>query len=61
MLSGCLLISEGVVEARFADFEARGGLTDGQAIADVSFGLFNLSERDNGLTPTFSAAARGGL
>ncbi len=31
------MISEGAVEARFAYLEARGGLTDSQAIADVGF------------------------
>lgn len=55
------MVSEGIVEACFADFEARCGLSDGQSIADMGFGLLQLLGRDDRLAPAFSAARCGGL
>ena len=61
MSSVGFLVPESVVEAGFADFEARCGLSDGQSVADVGFCLLEFFGCDDRLAPSLSAARGGGL
>ena len=61
MVSIGFLAPEGFIEACFADFEARSGLSDSQSITDMGSGLLQLLWRDNRFAPAFSAARCGGL